>query len=336
TGPTGLYLNYADSGEKNTLQSIPCLFWLARRYGNQFFSDREHAMIAKQGADPLHLVWYAPPSKSAALVLELDSRFRGPTEVAIFRSGWNTPEALFVGVKAGDNTFNHAHLDLGAFELDALGVRWARDLGSDNYSLPGYFDFYYLTGKTGGERWTYYRMASVSHNVPIMNGASQNELAAAAFTSYISNPSYAHVIVDLSKAYDRHATRAQRGIAVIDNRRATLVQDEFDLTGPAGVAWNMLTDAEITLEGSRAILRQGGKTLTAQILEPSGASFSVESAGQKPPQKENKGVNRLMVRIPGKKGALRIAVLLAPQWKEGAVKTIAKVVPLAEWEKGSR
>jgi hypothetical protein len=333
TGLTGLYLNYADSGERNMLRSIPCLFWLARRYGNPFFSDREHEMVKRYGANPLHLIWYVPPSQSAAPVLELDSHFRGPTEVAVFRSGWNTPEALFVGVKAGDNTFNHAHLDLGAFELDALGVRWARDLGSDNYALPGYFDFYYLTGKTGGERWTYYRMASASHNVPLLNGENQNELASAVFTSYVSKPSYAHAIIDQSKAYESHAAQAQRGIAVIDNRRAVIVQDEFILTAPAEVAWNMVTDAEITLAGSRAVLRQNGKALTAQILEPSGASFSTESAGQKPPQKENTGVSRLMVRIPGQKGALRIAVLLAPQWEKGMEKTGSRVVPLEEWKK---
>ena len=30
--------------------------------------------------------------------------------------------------------------NLGNFELDALGVRWVRDLGADNYNLPGYWD----------------------------------------------------------------------------------------------------------------------------------------------------------------------------------------------------
>ena len=38
-------------------------------------------------------------------------------------------EALFIGFKAGDNRVNHSHLDLGTFVLDALGQRWAIDLG---------------------------------------------------------------------------------------------------------------------------------------------------------------------------------------------------------------
>jgi hypothetical protein len=333
TGPTGLYLNFADSRELNERGALPCLFWLARRYRNDFFSDQEHATIARTQVDPLHLVWYLPPSNRPAATRQLDARFRGPTEVAVFRSDWETADALFVGVKAGDNTFNHAHLDLGTFELDALGVRWARDLGSDNYALSGYFDFYYLTQKTGGQRWSFYRMGSTSHNVPLINNENQNELATARFTSYRSQPASAHVKIDLRRAYERHASRAERGIAVINDRRAVLVQDEFELVAPAEVAWNMMTDAVITLEGSRATLSQNGKTLTAEVLEPVGASFVVDLAEQKPPQKQNKGVKRLRVRVPGKTGAVRIAVLLAPNWDANARagKPAAKVVPLASW-----
>ena len=55
------------------------------------------------------------------------------------RSDWLDPSAMFVGIKAGTNRVNHSHLDLGTFVLDALGQRWAVDLGGDNYNLPGYF-----------------------------------------------------------------------------------------------------------------------------------------------------------------------------------------------------
>jgi len=332
TGPTGYYLNFADSGENNARGSIPCLFWLARRYGNAFFSDSEHEMAAKHGADPLHLAWYSAPSNGVAPELELDTYFRGPTEVAVFRSGLNDSDALFVGVKAGDNTFNHAHLDLGSFELDALGVRWARDLGSDSYSLPGYFDFYYLTGESGGRRWSYYRNASESHNVPLLNGRGQDELAKATFTTFASNRSSAHVIVDLSEAYAYAAVKTERGIALVDNRRAVLVQDECMFEGDTDVAWGMTTDAEITVDGAAAVLRRDGKELIARILAPPGASFTVESAEQAPPQKRNEGVKRLMVRIKGKKGAFRMAVLLSPRWEDGREVDSAKVVPLSAWK----
>ena len=46
----------------------------------------------------------------------------------------------FVGFKAGSNGVNHSHLDVGSFVLEAKGVRWAVDLGPDDYDLPKYFD----------------------------------------------------------------------------------------------------------------------------------------------------------------------------------------------------
>ena len=87
----------------------------------------------------------------------------------MFRSAWDDPAALFVGVKAGYNQVNHGHLDLGNFELDALGERWARDIGSDDYNLPGYW-----SGGRGGKRWSYYRLGSESHNVCMLGGAQQD------------------------------------------------------------------------------------------------------------------------------------------------------------------
>src|SRR6185295_7886257 len=85
------------------------------------------------------LLWY--DGRGAATdfaALPLDSRYQA-THLAFFRSAWNDKSALYVGFKGGDNAANHAHLDLGTFVLDALGQRWAVDLGPDDYDLPGYF-----------------------------------------------------------------------------------------------------------------------------------------------------------------------------------------------------
>ena len=77
---------------------------------------------------------------------------------------------MFLGAKAGYNKVNHGHLDLGNFEFDALGVRWARDLGSDDYNLPDYF-----SGSTQtSTRWTYYRLNSFSHNIPVLGNKNQD------------------------------------------------------------------------------------------------------------------------------------------------------------------
>jgi len=329
TGPTGLYLNLADSGERNSRRTIPCLFWFARTYDNILFSEAEHAELAKRSASPQHVVWYVPRSGKKPAPKDRDRYFRGPVEVAVFRSAWDEPDALFVGVKAGYNQVNHGHLDLGNFELDALGVRWARDLGSDNYNMPGYWD-----RKKGGRRWSYYRLNSFSHNIPILGGRDQDALAKSKFIKFESKKSSGFVLVDLTQAYKDFVKKAARGVAMLENRRAVLVQDEFEIEKPCEVAWGMTTDAKIAVrKGGSAALSLKGKELIARILSPAGAEFVVESAEQKPPEKTNKGVRRLVVRLPQAKDDVQIAVLLSPVWSDGNVVKRTQVKPLSEWGK---
>jgi len=327
TGPTGLFLNFADCGEKNSRRPMPCMFWLARVYDNPLYAESEHEMIARYRASPEHVVWYVPTSQEKTSARDLDRYFRGPVEVAVFRSAWNDPDGLFVGVKAGYNQVNHGHLDLGNFELDALGVRWARDLGSDNYDLPGYWD-----AKRGGKRWSYYRLNSSSHNVPMLAGENQDPQATSSFTRVEINKDAPFVLVDLTSAYEKYAKKVTRGVAMVASRRAVLVQDEFELKEPCEVAWGMTTDAKLDIsQKGRALLSAGGKELVARVLSPADAEFVVESAEQKPPEQTNKGVSRLVVRLLQAHGDVRIAILLSPSWKDGKIVQTTQIKPLTKW-----
>jgi len=327
SGPRGLYLNFADCGEKSSRRPMPCMFWLARTYDNSLYAQAEHAEIAKSDARAQHVVWYVPVPVTMPAAKELDRYFRGPVEIAVFRSAWDDPEALFVGVKAGYNQVNHGHLDLGNFELDALGVRWVRDLGSDNYNLPGYWD-----KRRGGRRWSYYRLNSKSHSVPLLDGEDQNPLATSRFTRFQTERSSAFVLVDLTSAYKNSANRVTRGVAMVGNRRAVLVQDEFDIEKPCEVVWAVTTDAKIDInEKDTAVLTLGARKLIARLLSPSATGFAIESAEQKAPQKTNKGLRRLIVRLPNTSGSLRVAILLSPVWKDKDVVATVPIKPLTQW-----
>ena len=327
SGPRGLYLNFADCGEKSSRRPMPCMFWLARTYNNSLYAEAEHAEIAKSDASAQHVVWYVQAPREIPAAKDLDRYFRGPVEIAVFRSAWDDPEALFVGVKAGYNQVNHGHLDLGNFELEALGVRWARDLGSDNYNLPGYWD-----KRRGGRRWSYYRLNSKSHSVPLLDGEDQDPLATSKFIKFQTEKSSAFVLVDLTSAYKKSANKVTRGVAMVENRRAVLVQDEFDIEKPCEIIWAMTTDAKINIkERDTAVLTLGARKLIARLLSPSAAGFAVESAQQKAPQKTNKGVRRLIVRLPNARGSVRVAILLSPIWKDKEIVTKVPIKPLAQW-----
>ena len=326
-GPTGLYFSYADAGDFKKRKSAPCMFWLARTYQNSHFSDSEHTLIKADNVDPFHIIWYVPPSGEASVSWDRDRCLRGQVDTALFRSSWDDPNAIFVGIKAGYNQAHHGHLDLGNFEMDALGVRWARDLGSDDYNLPGYWEY-----REGGERWSYYRLNSFSHNVPILGGKNQNANAVVKLTRFESRENLSFAEVDLTAAYAAHADKALRGVAMVDNRRAVLVQDEFEIKAACELVWGMTTDAEIALEAQDvARLSLEGKELVARVLSPANAKFMIESAEQSPPQKQNQGVSRLVVRLPEATGKVTVAVLLSPQWQEGVSVGSTTVKPLKTW-----
>src|SRR5262249_44702003 len=134
TGPLGRTFNYAD-GSDGTIRA-PQMFWLARRFQQPAYAGYRRRLAVPQALD---LLWFDSWGEALeAGRAPLDRYFRG-VEVATFRSAWHDPDALFVGFKAGDSKVNHSHLDLGTFVLDAMGSRWAVDLGADNYNLPGYW-----------------------------------------------------------------------------------------------------------------------------------------------------------------------------------------------------
>ncbi len=326
-GPTGMFVNFADCGERSSRRTAPCMFWLARTFDDPVLAQDEHEAIARYRASPQHIVWYVPNPKETLPPRDLDRYFRGRVEVATFRSAWGDRDALFVGVKAGYNQVNHGHLDLGNFELDALGERWARDLGSDDYNMDGYWD-----SKRGGKRWSYYRLNSSSHNVPMLAGQDQDPLARSAFLKVSANNASPFAVVDLTDAYKASAKRVTRGVRLVRNRKAALIQDDFELKEPCELLWGITTDAKITADKSTtARLNIGDKKLIARILSPAGAGFGVESAEQKPPQKTNKAVSRLVLRLPKAEGEVRIAILLSPVWKDGEVVENAGLQPVDEW-----
>ncbi len=181
TGPTGLLVNFADAGENSRRPPIPGLFWLARQFNVPDYAAAEREFLLNQKALPEHFIWYVQPLSGPVQTRPLDKYFKGPVEIATLRSAWNDKNALFVSLKAGFNQVNHGHLDLGNFELDALGQRWARDLGSDDYNLPGYWD-----KKPNGKRWDYYRLGSLSHNVPLLDNMNQDPLGKASIVKFHS------------------------------------------------------------------------------------------------------------------------------------------------------
>ncbi len=180
--------------------------------------------------------------------------------------------------------------------------------------------------KRGGRRWNYYRLASHSHNVPLLDDRDQDPMAAAKFVSFAADP--AQVVIDLGTAYPA-ATTARRGVAM--RGRSLLVQDEFELAEAHAVTFGLTTRAAIAIgDDGEVRLRHEGKELLVRALAPAGSLWTQASAEQAPPQRENKGVRRLELRVPTQSGTVRLAVQFAPCWPAGTPPPL-ELRPLADW-----
>ncbi|MBT3605934.1 MAG: hypothetical protein HN521_22945 [Candidatus Latescibacteria bacterium] len=325
TGPTGLYFNYADSGERNARRPMFQVFWLADIFKSDFMAANEHDLIAKKKATAQHVVWYVPREASAGDDRPLDKHFRGPVEVALMRSAWDDAEALFVGVKAGYNQANHGHLDLGSFEMDALGVRWVRDLGCDQYNLPNYWE-----KERDGRRWNYWRLGTLSHNVITIDGNNQDAEGTSNMTRFATEIEDAFAVIDLTQAYADDAPSVTRGVKMIDNRRSVLIQDEIELSEYKTITWGITTEAQIELKSdTEARLMMDGKALMVRVLTD-GATLTCSDAPQpEPPHYSNEGVRRLEATVKAT-GDVTIAVLLAPEWSDGSSSSPI-VAPISVW-----
>jgi len=322
TGPLGLTFNYADS--RPHAGPAPQMFWLAKEFAQPVYAWSERRIIDNHPTI-FHVIWAARiadwlkgnanGASSLDTHLPLDAFFHG-VNVATFRSGWDDSNAFYLAFKAGDNKADHSHLDLGTFVFDALGKRWALDLGPDNYDLPEYFREL---------RFTYYRLRTEGHNTLTIGGENQNSDAKAPIVGFLSTPDRAFAVADLTEAYAPRGRKVRRGVALL-HRNEVLVEDEIEAGDPIDLIWNFHTPANVELDGGRAILSLEGKQLEARILSPELARFEVIPADPPPPQAQQPDVHNLVIRLPASK-QVSIAVVLAPP---GKFET-SEIEPLDAW-----
>ena len=275
TGPTGRYYNYADCGLSHRNQ--PTLLWFADRYADRFggraagaFDPEWRAMteqprrLVRNRMAPLILMFGLPcdgTPKGAPAPLPLDFHGRGASEIVTMRGAWNDAKAWYVGIKSGTPSASHGHMDGGSFILEAEGVRWACDVGAENYHALESQGYNLWDGAQEGTRWGVFRYGNLSHNIPVVNGERQLVKERADVVAADLNGPSPRATVDLSPLYGRPATRRFH----FAERRALEIVDEIGgLKGGDVVRWQMLTQAAAEPRGRVLTLTQDGRRLTLE------------------------------------------------------------------------
>ncbi len=324
-GPNYGSFNYADGGEGS--DSSPMMFALSTFYDRpdyavwirEFLQQKDRYASGRLAV--FHAIWYNPAGTEADFAkTPLAKMYRGIQDVCTMRTAWGDPNAAFLGFKAGNNRANHGHLDIGSFVYEVNGVRWAVDLGTDNYNLPGYF---------GKQRWDYFRLNTRSHNTLLIDDKNQNPAADCKIPHFTSGNGkwfllskfgivqnenvVGSAVADIADAYQGQVESAWRIATLYKNGSVEL---EDILSGVTqSVRWGMMTRAAIELKegGKAAILSQKEQKIRLELDSRYAEKFEVVSA--KPPtekEHQNDGYSILATFAEPVDGRVNLRVVLTP------------------------
>lgn len=275
-GPSGQGWNYADAGTGGGFH--PAMFYFAEKTRDAGVLWVERANLNNSDAARLARNRLLPAAMIFGRGIDLGKSLppktttwtgNGKNPVAMMRTSWTDPAAIFVGVKGGSAGDNHAHMDSGSFVMEADGVRWAMDLGMDNYERLESAKVDLWTRTQTSQRWQVFRYNNMAHNTLTVNDGLHVMAGRATITRTFSSPRFMHAIVDLSPVLAGSVATAMRGVAVIDGDHV-VVRDEIEtLDRPATIRWNMVTPATVKITGrNSAELTKDGKTLLLRVHEP--------------------------------------------------------------------
>jgi len=339
TGPSGDGFNFSDSGLKSGLQ--PALFWFSKILNDpSLLYDQYSALINAKPKEynqnrllPGIILCNANNDlRSVTAPKQLMWEGAGKTPVALMRTSWTDPNAIFVAIKAGSPSTNHAHMDVGSFVMEADGVRWAMDFGSENYNNIETKGIDLWGMSQNSQRWQIFRYNNKAHNTLTINDSLQRVDGKASITSFSKDSMFMNAIMDLRDVYRDNVEKASRGIGIID-KTFVVVRDEIEAKDDfVTVRWNLLTAADVKIISStKAELTKNGKKLLLQVQEPANIilkTWSTESS--KDYEASNKGTVFVgfEIKIPAKK-TTSLTVLLIPEISEN--KSIKKISPLKQW-----
>jgi len=329
-GPSGQSFNFGDAtGATSTRPWVAT--WLCGVAGNPGIRA-----VAATGKQPVtssyfgqvgNFLYYNAHAAGDGTADSLDYAQPGGY-VAASRSGWDK-DGYFIAVKGGDNEDTTAQLDIGSFVLEAGGQRWGIELGAETEKAPG---FEVKPGADRTKRFALYLENTLGQNTLVIDG-NQDMNASAAVLLGASTPERGFAVVDMTKAYSKHAKDVHRSVMVVRGTKPYIVvQDDMIMKNTGSITWSMHTKAEISASGTTAKLTLGGKTLVATIVAPASATFSAgeppEAVGETMRDLVKEKVHVLKAAVEGVKGPQSLCITFALD--EAPAHTAA---PIAAWGK---
>lgn len=273
-GTSGKFFNYFDNIAR--FESSPAMWYFAARKNdpsillsdldlleNGRFGPHRLMPMAALSASKIDFKRMTPPASKVY-------SGNGETPVVLVRTGWTgSPEDKSMGIKGGKARTSHAHMDAGSFVYDAYGIRWAMDLGQQDYAAAEK-----AFGEIGKDlwnmdqeswRWKLFRYNNKQHNTLTVNGKDHCVDGRAVLEEVYSEGDRLGGKIDLTPVFDGDLACAKRTAVIVSNDYLEITDE---LTAPEGsfadIRWSMLTDADVTVSSSCIDLTRNGITMRLQ------------------------------------------------------------------------
>lgn len=273
--PSNDCFNWSDCGRRGSLK--PAMFWFAERnhdptllWSEKKFLERDdYSVFTRDQFLPALMIWGKdiPMERIEAPAAKFWVG-QGKNPVCLMRTSWTDKDAIYLGFKAGSPSVNHGHMDIGSFIMEAEGIRWVSDLGSQNYESLESKGMSIFGRTQDAQRWTIFRLNNYAHSTLTINDELQKVEGYAKIDKHSDHDDFMFATSDISSLYSDQLSKAVRGVA-IRNGKYVVVRDEIETPGkPTLVRWNLVTEADVELGNPGAILTKDGKTLYLKIEGP--------------------------------------------------------------------
>lgn len=338
TGAEGM-VALSDEIRGNHVDCSTAAQWIANYSNDTVLQEMRMSQLKNThniGATFFDMLWYMPKEEKTYISAPLEHTY-SYAGMTIARSGWEG-DATFLSVHAGDNAVPHGQVDIGQFELEVDGTRFALDMGRDDYGLPNYFYF-------GSTREEYYVCRAEGHNVYVINPdetPGQYYYARSSVETVSEKPDGVIYTIDMTPPYISQVKKAQRGFMLTDNRKVFVMQDEITPKKSGDeYYWFWHTDADITIDSadnSHVTLTKNGRSL--ELYFKSNIDFTITSGESVPLPTSPKGegeqlttygtVNKITARFTSGNDDIKFRVTAVHEGH--SYNTNARLSAISEWE----
>ncbi len=199
---------------------------------------------------------------------------QGQTPIALLRNHWEGDDEIFVGLKGGKCTTNHAHMDVGSFVMYRGGNQWVKDMGLQEYNSLEQYGLELGDRSQRSTRWNALRINNRLHNLITFSDSLQRVDGKAIIDNYGDKGDFIFAMSDLTAVNKGLIKNHTRGVAIVKNSYVAIRDEITNIGKPGSMRWAMLTQAsvkivndktaELTLNGEKLLMIVDGNDIKIQ------------------------------------------------------------------------